>query len=131
VGFFRRRLCCIGGAASVAVLAASYLLWPRDREPSSEAAPTPAFSFEELCRDDLENGWRVKHPPDVPGPYRRRLAGFWYYHPGPDGSCTVRLRDAAGAVYWEEQTRPGIDFLTVVLETPDGRRTEGLLVRGE
>ncbi len=127
---FRRQWWLVGLAA-VAAVAISYLLWPRDQARPPESEPVPTLTLEELCREDLEGSWRVKHPPDLPGPYRRRLAGFLYYHPGPHGSCTVRLRDAAGTVYWEEQTRPGIDFLTVVLETSDGRRTEGLLVRGE
>lgn len=126
-----RRLLLVAAVPAVALLVASYFLWPGVHAPSAEPEPVPTFTLEELCRDDLTNGWRVKHPPGVAGPYRRRVSGFLYYHPGPDGSCTVRHREPSGAIVWEEQTRPGVDFLAIVLETSDGQRTEGLLVRGE
>ncbi|AWM36228.1 hypothetical protein GobsT_59910 [Gemmata obscuriglobus] len=131
--FSQRRVWIVGCVVALTTLAfaVSYDRWARQRAVSDRSSVGPTFTLDELCRDSLAEGWRVKYTPDMPGPYRRRLPGFLYYHPGPNGACVVRVRDTSGAVVLEEQTRPGIDFLTLVLETPDGQRTEGLLVRGE
>jgi hypothetical protein len=93
--------------------------------------PKPSLTFEEVCRDSLQAGWKVKHQPDLPGPYSHQVTSFLYYHPEAGGVCTVRLRDRAGATFWEEKTRPGVSFLAVTVETTNGQSTEGLLVRGE
>jgi hypothetical protein len=98
---------------------------PGGQNPADAAE---SHSLDELCQDQFDSGWQIKHPPDLPGPYKCRLPGTLYYHP-QGGSSTVRLCDATGVVMWEEKTRPGIEFHTVVLETVDGRLSRGLLVR--
>jgi hypothetical protein len=119
------------GITVILLLAGGFTLWLGQRTRPGPAAIVPTFTLDELCRDSLAEGWRIKHPPDLPGPYQRRLPGSLYSHPGPDGVSTVRLREPSGAVVWEERTRPGVEFLTLILETADGQRTEGLLERGE
>lgn len=129
--FFPRNYWGFSGAV-VAIVGTTYALWGRGEAALRSPLTTPSYSLDELCQDSFREGWRIRHPPDLPGPYRRREPGFFYYHPGDArNSCTVTCRDAAGAVVWEERTRPGVDFLTLVLETADGRRATGLLVRGE
>ncbi|WP_162671740.1 hypothetical protein [Gemmata massiliana] len=101
------------------------------RAPDTDPTGPPAsHSLEELCRDEFNDGWRVLHAPDRPGPYVRRKPPALYYHP-PEGKSVVRLHDTAGAVVWEEWTRPGVSYHTLELETTDGRLAHGLLVRSD
>jgi hypothetical protein len=136
---FILRWCWVVGAAVLVLLVAKFdlrivgttLLRIVGTDVPGPPKADALFSLEELCRDSFDSGWRIKHPPDLPGPYRRRLPGFYYYHPGEGGSCAVRLREPSGAVVWEEWTRPGVHFFTLVLETSDGLFAHGLLVQGE
>jgi hypothetical protein len=121
-------LAVIGGAALFAVASVTGIWSARGADRPVPVAQES--SAEELHRDLFSAGWRVKHPPDLPGPYRKRLPGVLHYHPD-GGHSTVRLRDRSGTVFWEEQTRPGVAFHTMVLETLDGQVTQGLLVYGE
>lgn len=117
-------------------LVASYGVWLRSGAKADRAGERSAsnavdpHTLGELCKEQFESGWKVKHPPDLPGPYRRCLPGWFYYHSEAGGS-TVRLRESSGAVVWEERTRPGVMFLTLKLETTDGRLAHGLLAKEE
>lgn len=113
-------------------LAAVYALWPKKWQAWGQRAPGSgeSFTLDQLCQEQFKAGWKVKHPPDLPGPYRQRLPGMLYDDAGGAGSI-VRHRDRSGAILWEEKTRPGVEFYTLELVTTDGRQTQGLLVRGE
>jgi hypothetical protein len=101
---------------------------PSSSPPSTDSKEPELVSFDKLFAEEVEAGWRVECPLDLPGPYRRKLERMVYYSE-TDAKSTVRLRNRFGQVFWEYEVPVGHMAVPITVETADGRIAHGLLVR--